>query len=80
MFTVQGSSSLTPAIHPQGQCCKTTFTKKEKLSGHKNVLIGYQIDKLNISYEEFRVFLTNRKISTYFNLNNFNMDSRLGKL
>ena len=69
--------SLTPVIHPQGQCCKVIFNNEEKLSGHGNVMIGFKLDEQNVAYNEFRVFLSHPKTSTYFKLNNFYMDSRL---
>ena len=67
--------SLTPAIHPQGQCCKATFTTEQKNRGHRSILIGYKTP--NSTFNNFRVFLSNSNTSSYLNLFDFNMDSPL---
>ena len=50
--------SMTPAMHPQGQCCKATFTMDQKNSPYESLRIGYNLDEVNISYEGiFTVFV-----------------------
>ena len=40
-------------------------------------MIGFNIKEENVPFEKFRIFLSNTKSSTFFNLNDFNMDHPL---
>ena len=69
------SIELTPAFHPQGQCCRATFSKEDIESNFEAIMIGYL---RNVTKSRFlkkcRVFLSNPITASYFHLNDFNMD------
>ena len=66
---------LTPALHPQGQCCKASFNREQLNKSFDFVEIRFITP--GIVNKMGRIYLLDRKSSSYFQLNTFNMDKHL---
>ena len=77
-YDKQSTIELTPAFHPQGQCCRASFSQENMDSKYEAIMIGYlhNVTKRK-SLKKCRVFLSNRKSASFFHLNDYNMDTSL---